>query len=82
MFGMGMSELLVILIIGLIVFGPGKLPDIGRAVGKSLNEFKKATSGILDNEPVKMDPVPKEAQEAKESKTEVAEEAKETEKIK
>lgn len=49
MFGIGVPELILILIIGLVVFGPGKLPEVGRAVGKSLNEFKKATSGIMDN---------------------------------
>lgn len=48
MFGIGVPELILILIIGLVVFGPGKLPEVGRAVGKSLNEFKKATSGIID----------------------------------
>ncbi|MDF2564094.1 MAG: twin-arginine translocation protein TatA/E family subunit [Massilibacillus sp.] len=50
MFGIGMPELILILIIGLVVFGPGKLPEVGRAVGKSLNEFKKATSGIMGND--------------------------------
>lgn len=49
MFGIGVPELILILIIGLVVFGPGKLPEVGRAVGKSLNEFKKATSGIIDS---------------------------------
>ncbi len=50
MFGIGMPELILILIIGLVVFGPGKLPEVGRAVGKSLNEFKKATSGITGSD--------------------------------
>lgn len=53
MFGIGMPELILILIIGLVVFGPGKLPEIGKAVGRSLNEFKKATSGIMNDEPTK-----------------------------
>lgn len=44
MFGLGVPELLVILLIGLIVFGPGKLPSIGNALGKSLREFKTAVN--------------------------------------
>lgn len=44
MFGIGFPELILILIIGLVVFGPGKLPEIGRAVGKGIQEFKKASS--------------------------------------
>ena len=42
MFGLGAPELLLILVIALVVFGPGKLPTIGRALGKSLREFKEA----------------------------------------
>lgn len=43
MFGLGVPELVLILIIGLVVFGPGKLPDIGKALGRSIHEFKDAT---------------------------------------
>jgi sec-independent protein translocase protein TatA len=42
--GIGMPELLVILVIILIVFGAGKLPDIGGGIGKAIKNFKKATS--------------------------------------
>lgn len=42
MFGLGVPELVLILVIGLIVFGPGKLPGVGKALGKSLREFKEA----------------------------------------
>lgn len=44
MFGLGAPELLLILVIALVVFGPGKLPTIGSALGKSLREFKEAVN--------------------------------------
>jgi sec-independent protein translocase protein TatA len=42
----GMPELIVIFIIALIIFGPRKLPELGRSLGKSINEFKKASSEL------------------------------------
>lgn len=51
MFGIGVPELLIILVIGLIVFGPGKLPEIGRGLGKTIREFRKVSSGIMEDEP-------------------------------
>lgn len=48
MFGLGVPELLIILVIGLVLFGPGKLPDVGKALGKSIREFKNANK---DDEP-------------------------------
>ena len=44
MFGLGVPELVLILIIGLVIFGPGRLPDIGKALGKSIKEFKSANN--------------------------------------
>ena len=44
MFGLGVPELVLILIIGLVIFGPGRLPDIGKALGKSIKEFKLANN--------------------------------------
>lgn len=46
MFGLGLPELLLILVIALIFFGPGKLPDIGSALGKSMREFKQAVNAV------------------------------------
>ncbi len=46
MFGIGMPELLVILLICLLIFGASKLPEIGRALGKTIREFKKGMKEI------------------------------------
>ncbi len=49
MFNLGFPELILILIIALVVFGPSKLPEIGRAVGRGLSEFKKATNSLMSD---------------------------------
>ena len=47
MFGsIGMPELVIILVIALIIFGPRKLPELGRSLGRSINEFKKASNEL------------------------------------
>lgn len=46
----GVPGMILILVVALIIFGPAKLPEIGRAVGHTLNEFKKATKGIIDGD--------------------------------
>ena len=54
MFGpIGMPELIVIMVIALVIFGPRKLPELGRSLGRSLNEFKRASNELkhtLDEE--------------------------------
>lgn len=44
MLNFSMPELILVLVIALVVFGPGKLPEVGKAIGKGLQEFRQATS--------------------------------------
>jgi sec-independent protein translocase protein TatA len=50
MFGLGFQELVIILIIIVIVFGAGKLPDLGKGLGQGIKNFKKAVSGQEDDD--------------------------------
>lgn len=67
MFGIGVPELILILVVGLIVFGPGKLPEVGRSLGKGLREFRKAsnalTQAINAPDPPPAAPAPQPAQQ-------------------
>ncbi|MHB1644925.1 MAG: TatA/E family twin arginine-targeting protein translocase [Candidatus Acididesulfobacter diazotrophicus] len=48
MFGIGTPEIIIIIVVALLVFGPKRLPDIGKSLGKGLREFKKATTEFKD----------------------------------
>ena len=54
--GLGVTELVLILLIVLLVFGAGKLPQIGDALGKSIRNFKSATKKATEEEPVDVTP--------------------------
>ena len=54
----GPVELIIILVIALIVIGPGRLPDVGAALGKSIREFRKASSDLNDSVKVDTSPLP------------------------
>jgi len=54
----GPAELILLLVIVLIIFGPGKLPDIGSAIGKGIREFRRASSDI--EESIRAEPKPAE----------------------
>jgi len=44
--GVGWQELIVVLVLALLIFGPGKLPEVGKALGKGINEFKRASRDV------------------------------------
>jgi len=57
-FNIGPTELIVTLIIALIVFGPARLPEIGKTVGKSLREFRRASQDLKDELNLNLDADP------------------------
>lgn len=54
----GPVELIIILVIALIVIGPGRLPDVGAALGKSIREFRKASSDVQEATRIDTSPLP------------------------
>jgi TatA/E family protein of Tat protein translocase len=55
-FNIGPFELLLVLILALLVLGPGKLPEVGRALGRTIGEFRHASSNL--EEAMRVDPTP------------------------
>lgn len=49
MFGIGLPELIIIMVVALIIIGPSKLPDLAKALGKGMAEFRKATQDIKES---------------------------------
>jgi len=60
-FGIGPVELIIVLVIALLVLGPGKLPDVGSALGKSIREFRKAATEVEDATRLEPKPIPPES---------------------
>lgn len=63
MFGIGMPELIIILVIILVIFGAGKLPEIGRGIGEAIRNFRKSST-----EPSEIDVTPKKEEKPAEKK--------------
>ena len=56
--GLGVPELMLIMIIALILFGPGKLPEIGKALGRGVRDFKDAMNGLDEDKTTNKDKLP------------------------
>ena len=65
MFGFGVTELILILVIILVIFGAGKLPEIGAGLGKGIKNFKRATTG---EDEIDVTPEEKKIEEGEEDK--------------
>jgi TatA/E family protein of Tat protein translocase len=60
----GAPELIIILVIALLILGPGKLPEVGASIGKSIREFRKASSDFQDSVKVDTTPLPAQTTDA------------------
>jgi Tat protein translocase TatB subunit len=68
-FGIGMPELMVILVIALLVVGPKRLPDLAKTIGKGMAEFRRATEGATETlkESLRVDEIKQDVENMKES---------------
>ncbi len=66
----GTAEIIVILVIALLIFGPRKLPEIGKAVGSAVTEFKKGISGVTDEFEKASKPAPEQPKQVVEATAE------------
>lgn len=62
--GIGVPELILILVIALIIFGPGKLPEVGRSLGKTIREFRRSSRDIVEDVTESAKEIKQEVQEA------------------
>ncbi|HWI53744.1 MAG TPA: twin-arginine translocase TatA/TatE family subunit [Symbiobacteriaceae bacterium] len=62
---LGFSEIALILVVALLIFGPSKLPGLGKSVGEGLREFKKSMKGLTDEVTPAVDEVKKEIDQIK-----------------
>ncbi len=63
-FGIGLTEILIVLVVALLVFGPKRLPEMGRSLGKGMREFKDSLTGKDEDERAEL-PRPAEAERAR-----------------
>ncbi len=71
-FGLGPAELIIILVIILVIFGPGKLPEISGAIGKSVRDFRKATTDVTKEFNESVDTVKKPIEEIRQIPKDIA----------
>ena len=79
--GIGMQELIIIFIMGLIIFGPGKLPELGRTLGKAIREFRRVSNDVMDeiDKPIQKKEVSIGVQKADKNETAIKDDAVELE---
>ncbi len=74
-FNIGAPELIIILVIALLILGPGKLPEVGQALGRSIREFRKASTDIQESVKVETTPLPPQAASAQAASAQAAQAA-------